>query len=49
MGGAIPPSELEAWQRLCGVRLSPWEVETVYELDRLALRIHAENESKPKT
>jgi hypothetical protein len=46
-GGPVPPSEIEAWQRLSGVRLSPWEIDTVHELDRLALRIHAENEPKP--
>lgn len=34
--GAIPPSELLAWQRLHGVRFSAWEVETLEHMDRAA-------------
>ena len=31
---ATPASEIDAWQRLHGVSLSPWEVETVQAADR---------------
>lgn len=34
---AVPHSELEAWQRLHGVRLTPWEIETLMAMDRAAL------------
>jgi hypothetical protein len=40
--GAVPPSEIDAWQRLHGVRLSPWEVETLMLMDRAALAVMAE-------
>jgi hypothetical protein len=30
----IAPSEVIAWQRLHGVRLSPWEAETLEAVDR---------------
>jgi len=33
----IACTEIEAWQRLHGVRLSPWEVETIMAMDRTAL------------
>ena len=39
--GAIPPSELMAWQQLHGVRLSAWEAETLMAMDRAALAAHA--------
>jgi hypothetical protein len=39
---AVPPSEIDAWQRLHGVRLSPWEVETIMLMDRAALAVIAE-------
>lgn len=32
--GAIPPSEILAWQQLHGVRLSPWAVTTIRDIDR---------------
>ena len=35
--GAIPPSEVLAWQQLHGVRLSAWEVETLGAMDRAVL------------
>lgn len=38
--GAIPPSELLAWQQLMGVRLSPWEADTLLAMDRAALAAH---------
>ena len=34
---AIPMSEIIAWQQAMGVRLTPWEVETLLYLDRAAL------------
>ena len=35
--GAIPHSEIDAWQRLYGVRLSAWEVDTLKAMDSAAL------------
>ncbi len=39
LGGAsaIPPSEVLAWQTLHGVRLTPWELDTLAAMDRAAL------------
>ena len=34
---AIPLTEVIAWQQAMGVRLTPWEVETLLYLDRAAL------------
>lgn len=31
--GGITFAEIEAWQRLTGVALSPWELDTLVELD----------------
>lgn len=31
--GAIPPSEVHAWQCLNGLQLTPWEVETLQAMD----------------
>jgi len=31
--GAVPFSEIEAWQRLNGVRFTPWELETLLAMD----------------
>lgn len=45
--GAIPHSEIEAWQRLYGVRLSGWEVDTIKAMDRAALQAMAD--AAPKT
>lgn len=36
---AIPFGELEAWQRLHGVRFTPWEVETIVAMDHAALNV----------
>ena len=33
---AITCTEIEAWQRLHGLRLTPWEVETLLAVDRAA-------------
>lgn len=35
----IPPSEIVAWQKLHRVRLSPWEVQTLHEMDAAALSV----------
>lgn len=35
--GAIPLSEVIAWQQAMNVRLTPWETETILHLDRAAL------------
>jgi hypothetical protein len=43
--GAVPPSEIAAWQQLHGVQLSPWEVETLQAMDRAALSVMADNHS----
>lgn len=40
---AIPPSEIVAWQQLHGVRLTPWEVDTLRAMDQAALGVAAEN------
>lgn len=45
--GAIPPSEIDAWQRLHGVQLTAWEVETLMAADRAALAAQAD--AKPRT
>jgi hypothetical protein len=48
---ATPLSEIDAWQRLHGVTLSPWEVETVQAADRAcaaALRSQSENKRRVK-
>lgn len=42
----IPPSEIDAWQRLHGVRLTPWEVELLMAVDRAVLAAQAEAESR---
>ena len=34
----IKPSEMEAWARLRGVKLRPWEVELIWSLDRCWLK-----------
>lgn len=41
--GHIPMSEVEAWQRLHGVRLSSWEVDTLTAIDRAAVSVMAAN------
>ncbi len=35
--GAILLSEIDAWQRVFNVPLTPWEVETILHIDRAAL------------
>ncbi len=36
-----PPSEVLAWQTLQGLRLSPWDVDTLAAMDRAALHAAA--------
>ena len=36
-GAAIPASEIDAWQRIHGVRLTPWEVDTLVAMDRACI------------
>ena len=40
---AIPGSEYESWQRLSGVTLTPWEVDTLRAMDRAAMSAMADN------
>lgn len=40
--GAIPYAEIEAWQRLHGVRLTAWEVDTIVAMDHATLGVAAE-------
>jgi hypothetical protein len=35
--GAVPHSEILAWQQLSRVSLTPWEVDTLLAMDRAAL------------
>ena len=35
--GAILLSEIDAWQRVFHIALTPWEVETILHIDRAAL------------
>jgi len=44
--GPILPSEIVAWQQLTGVRLSPWEAETLLDMDRAALAASADATAK---
>lgn len=39
---AIPGSEIESWQRLYGVRLSPWDIGTLRAMDRAAMAVMTE-------
>ena len=38
----VPSTEIEAWQRLSGLRLSPWEVDTLRLMDRAAVAVLSE-------
>lgn len=37
--GPITLSEIAAWQGVFGVRLTPWEVETILAIDRAVLSV----------
>ena len=39
--GPILPSEVLAWQQLMGLRLTPWEADTLLAMDRAALAASA--------
>ena len=39
----ITCTEIEAWQRLAGVRLTPWEADTLLAVDRSARTAAAQN------
>ncbi len=45
--GPIPATELEAWQRLSRVTLTPWEVDTLRAMDRAALAVMNEKVAAP--
>lgn len=40
----IPISEIIAWQQAMNVRLTPWEVETIMQIDRTAIDELTEND-----
>ena len=41
-GGAIAPTEVQAWCNLHRVRLTPWELDTLTAMDHAALAVQAE-------
>lgn len=43
----IPGTEYESWQRLNGIRLTPWEVDTLKAMDRAALAASADAAATP--
>ncbi len=43
---AIPQSEIRAWQDNHGVQLTSWEIETIQQLDAVALQAIAEQQQK---
>lgn len=43
----VPCSEYVAWQAITGVRLSPWEVDTLRAMDRAAVAALAEAKPTP--
>lgn len=48
MGPApIPGHEVESWQRLYGVQLTPWEVGTLQAMDHAALAVSTQKGSAP--
>jgi hypothetical protein len=44
--GSISLIEIEAWQRLTGVRLSPWELDVLTEIDARVLAQAGKKERK---
>jgi hypothetical protein len=46
---AIPGAEYESWQRLSGVQLTPWEVDTLKAMDRAALGAWSDAQAKKGT
>lgn len=49
LNGANPlaPSELEAWARLQGLALTPWEVDTLLAMGRAAGSVAARTDASP--
>lgn len=47
-GEPISCCEIEAWQRLGGVQLTPWEFDTLRAMDRAALRVYAAQSNKAR-
>ena len=45
--GIVTHGDIVAWQQLSHVRLSPWEVETLLCLDRVARDTEAKHRPKP--
>lgn len=45
----IPQSEIRAWQDNHDVTLTPWEIETIQQLDHVALLAIAEQQKKAST
>jgi len=48
MGGAggIPLTEIEAWCRLYGVSLTPWEIGTIKAMDSAVLSVWSEQSER---
>jgi hypothetical protein len=44
--GGITFAEIEAWQRLTGVQLSPWELDVLTEIDARVLAQAGKKESR---
>jgi hypothetical protein len=36
---AVPLSEIDAWQRLNGIDMNPWELDTIIAMDRAAVAV----------
>lgn len=39
-------SEIDAWQRLHGIRLTPWELEIIHGFDGVVMEVAARNDQK---
>lgn len=46
---AIPGTEYEAWQRMHGITLNPWEVDTLMAMDAAARNAAAEAQQQART
>lgn len=44
--GAVPPSEVLAWQKLYGLHFSPWELSTLGAMDRASLAVAAAHNAR---
>ncbi len=44
----IPPTEVEAWSRLTGIRLEPWEARMILKVDRYFISAFTKEEQKHK-